>query len=113
VLTDDSPGVADPPAQGAPGAPDNPANPGNGPAADPREVPSPPPDCLVECTGPEGPDGSPAPDGNYTGSDDAAADFVQAIANGDSVSAHSALCGSGMSRFPKESALTVCGYGGL
>lgn len=113
VLTDDSSGVADPPTQGAPGAPDNPANSGNGPAADPREVPSPPTDCLVECTGPEGPDGSPAPDGNYAGSDDAAADFLQAIVNDDSVSAHSSLCGAGINRFPTPEDLVADFYATL
>jgi len=113
LLQNDAPGVlADPPTQGDPGIPDD----VNAPATDPREVPSPPSDCLVECNEPAAPGGSDAPDNagtNYTGSGGAAVDFVQAIANGDSTSAHTALCGIGKSRFPTPEELVADFYATL
>lgn len=113
LLQDETPGVvADPPSQGEPG------NPGgvDTPEPDRREVPSPPSDCLVECNEPDSPGGPGSPDtgeSNYTGSDDAAVDFVQDIANGDSLSAHSALCGVGKSRFPTPEELVADFYATL
>lgn len=101
LLDNDAPGVlADPPTQGAPGN-------GDAPAPEPRAVPSPPTDCLVECDesdAPGGGEGSDTGEANYTGSPDAAISFVEAIANGDSVSAHQALCGDGKTLFatPEE-----------
>lgn len=98
LLQDDASAMmADPPTQSDPDE--------NAPVPEPREVPSPPSNCLVECT--EAP-GGPAPDTgevvNYAGSEDAAVGFVEAIATGDSVSAHAVLCGAGKSRFatPEE-----------
>lgn len=107
LLQDDATGlVADPPMQSDPGT-------GNGPVADPRPVPSPPTDCLVECTDADAPSGSDPPDteaANYTGSDDAAVGFVEAIANGDVVGAHEALCGAGKNRFPTPEDLVADFY---
>lgn len=113
LLQADAPGlVAD---SLAPGDPGNAGN-ANAPEPDPREVPSPPSDCLVECNEPDAPAGPEASDTggiNYTGSEDAAVDFLQAIANGDSRSAHSALCGSGKSRFPTPEELVADFYATL
>ncbi len=93
--------VADPPTQSIPGGDDVDTG------SESRQVPSPPSDCLVECTDPEPPDGPDAADtgdANYSGSDAAATGFVQAIADGDVISAHEALCGAGKNRFatPEE-----------
>lgn len=53
-----------------------------------------------ECTRTPSPsDGSDA-GVHYSGSDDAAAAFLQEIANGDAAAAHNALCGAGKNRFP-------------
>ena len=98
--------VADPPAQSDPGNE-------NAPVPEPRVVPSPPTDCLVECT--EAP-GGPAPDTgevNYAGSEDAAVGFVEAIATRDSVSAHAVLCGAGKNRFPTPEELLTDFYATL
>lgn len=65
----------------------------------PREVPTPPTDCLVECADPDPPGGPDAQPANYTRSDEAALGFVQALAGGDPARAHAALCGPGLSRF--------------
>jgi len=105
VVKDEGAGlVADPPAQSAP---DNGYGNQDGPAVDPRPVPSAPTDCLVECSETDAPGGPDSPDpgeSNYTGSDDAAVRFVQAIADGDVDVAHDALCGAGKTRIatPEE-----------
>lgn len=116
LIKDDAPGVmADPPTRDAPGNPDAPGN-GDVAEPDPREVPSPPTDCLIECTEsdpsnePDTPDTPDTGEANYSGSEDAAVSFVEAIANRDSVSAHATLCGDGKTRFVTPAALLADFY---
>ncbi len=102
--------VADPPTQSDPG------NGGGDTGSDSRRVPGPPTDCLVECTETDTPGGPDAPDtgeANYTGSDAAATGFVQAIADGDVVNAHEALCGAGKNRFSTPEELVADFYATL
>jgi len=85
---------------------------GNEPT-EPRSVPTAPADCLVECTQvPPASDESDA-DVHYSGSDDAAAAFLQDIADGDATSAHNALCGAGKNRFPTPDELLADFYATL
>lgn len=103
--------VADPPIQSDPGNGD-----GDGPVSDSRPVPSPPTDCLVECTDADAPGGSDTPDteeANYAGSSEAAVGFVEAIANGDVVDAHESLCGAGKIRFATPEELVADFYATL
>lgn len=96
--------VADPPAQSEPPGVDS-------PPPHPRPVPGPPSDCLVECTQAPAEDGTETGAGvHYGGSVDAAAAFVQDIANGDMSSAHDALCGAGKNRFPTPDELIADFY---
>lgn len=93
LLPDRTSGVlADPPGHGVPAA-------SNTPTSEPRSVPAPPSECLVECGDRTTPGGS-ATEAHYSGSDDTAESFVQDIASGDVAGAHAALCGAGKSEFP-------------
>jgi len=101
--------VADPPTQSDPGSG------GGGTGSASREVPGPPTDCLVECNSenPGGPEAPDAGEANYARSDAAATGFVQAIADGDVISAHEALCGAGKNRFSTPEELVADFYATL
>lgn len=101
--------MADPPIQSDPGSG------GGGTGSASREVPGPPTDCLVECNSenPGGPDAPDTGEANYSGSDAAATGFVQAIADGDVIDAHEALCGAGKNRFSTPEELVADFYATL